>query len=53
MLNKYLCVILSLMSGGYILESHYATNNIGTSTCTKCGYTGVIEYNEGLTQGNY
>ena len=39
--------------GGYILEAHYATNNIGTSTCTKCGYTGVIEYNEGLTQGNY
>ena len=39
--------------GGYIYEAHYATNNMGTSTCEACGYVGVIEYTSRLELGKY
>ncbi len=51
--QQYHKVYCSRGCGGYIYEAHYSRNNMGTSTCERCGYTGTIEYTDRLEFGNY
>ena len=51
--NQYHKMYCSRGCGAYIYEAHYCRNNIGSSTCEACGYTGAIEYTNKLDLGKY
>ncbi|MGN1398407.1 MAG: hypothetical protein ACI4WG_00180 [Erysipelotrichaceae bacterium] len=51
--TQYHKIYCSRGCGAYIYEAHYCRNNLGSSTCESCGYTGVIEYTNKLELGNY